>query len=142
MATVADNRSAITYYGEYKLPNSTIAVEVDENGTYDINSPLKDGYIGVVFDIVVYSGKVNIGSNSQDVILSYSKDTKENQPNTSQWDYEGFLGFTDYGNRVKDGTLTMKLEKGTWKITDEIYNKIKGTVMLYDLDQRAATDYE
>lgn len=142
MATVADNRSAITYYGEYKLPNSTIAVEVDENGTYDINSPLKDGYIGVVFDIVVYSGKVNIGSNSQDVILSYSKDTKENQPNTSQWDYEGFLGFTDYGNKVKDGTLTMKLEKGTWKITDEIYNKIKGTVMLYDLDQRAATDYE
>jgi len=142
MATVSDNGSYITYYGEYKLPNSTIVVKVDKDGSYDINSPLKDGYIGVIFDILAYSGTVNVGELSQEVLLSYSKNTKENQPNTSQWDYEGFLGYTGYGKKVKDGTIYMKLEKGNWSITDEIYNSIKGSVMLYDLDQKAATDYE
>ncbi len=142
MATVSNNGSSITYYGEYKLPNSTIAVKVNKDGSYDINTPLKNGYVGVVFDIVAYSGTVNIDKLTQNVLLSYSKNTKDNQPNTSQWDYEGFLGYTEYGNKVKDGTLKMKLEKGTWNITDDIYNSIKGSVMLYDLDEKAATDYE
>ncbi len=142
MATVSNNGSSITYYGEYKLPNSTIAVRVDENGNYDINKPLKDGYVGVIFNIVAYSGAINVDELTQNVLLDYSKNTKENQPNTSQWDYEGFLGYTDYGQKVKDGTLKMKLEKGNWNITDDIYNAIKGSVILYDIDQRAATDYE
>lgn len=142
MATVTNNQAAITYYGEYKLPNSTIAVEVNADGSYDINKPLKDGYIGVVFDIYAYTGDVNINEQSQDVILSYSKNTQAKQ-NTSQWDYEGFLGYTSYGKPVSDSKpITLKLEKGKWTINNTTYNEIKGTVMLYDIDQRAATDYE
>ena len=46
--------------------------------------------------------------------------------------------------------LSIKLEKGIWSIkgkgneytANELYNQIKGTVMLYDLDAKAATDYE
>lgn len=142
MATPSNNGFNITYYGEYKLPNSTIAVRVNKDGTYNINSPLKDGYIGVVFDIVAHSGTVSSGNATKDILLSYSKNTKANTSNTSQWDYEGFLGYTNYGNKVKDGTLSLKLEKGSWNITDKIYNEIKGSVILYDIDERAATDYE
>ena len=152
MATVSNNGSYITYYGEYKLPNSTIVVEVDSNGSYDINSPLKDGYIGVVFDIKAKAGTINIDNVPTDVVLSYSQDTIENKDNTSQWDYEGFLGFTKTGQKVQDGMLSIKLEKGIWSISkdkenneytaNDLYNQIKGTVMLYDLDLRAATDYE
>lgn len=142
MATVADNGSVITYYGEYKLPNSTIAVKVNADGSYNINKPLDNGYIGVVFDIVAYAGTVKLDNTTKDVQLSYSKDTKS-QPNTSQWDYEGFLGYTNYGEKVSSTSpITMRLENGTWKITDKIYNEIKGSVILYDLDGRAATDYE
>ncbi len=133
MSTPTNNRAAITYYGEYKLPNSTIAVEVDSNGKYDINKPLTDGYIGVVFDIKATDKKTN-------AILSYNKNT--NGTNTSQWDYEGFLGFTNHGKDVTAGEMAIRLEKGTWQITNDIYNKIKGTVILYDIDERAATDYE
>lgn len=143
MATVSDNGAVITYYGDYKLPNSTIAVKVNADGTYDINKPLKDGYIGVVFDIIIYAGKANVGNKTEDILLSYSKNTISNKPNTSQWDYEGFLGYTDYGEEVPpDNPIKMKLEKGTWSIDNLTYNDIKGSVMLYDLDQRAATDYE
>lgn len=142
MATVTDNSSAITYYGDYKLPNSTIAVLVNEDGTYNINKPLKDGYIGVIFGINVYSGTAKTGENAnKDIILSYDKDTKQAE-NTSQWDYEGFLGYTRVGSSVKEGEINIKLEKGKWQITNDIYKAIKGTVILYDIDQRAATDYE
>lgn len=141
MATVSNNGAIITYYGEYKLPNSTIAVAVDEFGNYDINKPLTNGYIGVVFDISAKAGKMTVNKETTDVELSYSKDT--NGDNTSQWDYEGFLGFTKPGSLVQDtNPLTLKLEKGTWKINNSRYQEIKGTVMLYDLDERAATDYE
>ena len=140
MATIAEGGSHVTYYGEYKLPNSTIAVKVNNDGTYDINKPLTDGYIGVIFNINAYSGKIASAEGAKDVILSYSKDT--NGVNTSQWDYEGFLGHTKYGNEVINNTISLKLEKGKWKITNDIYQKIKGSVILYDIDQRAATDYE
>ena len=140
MATMSNNSSYITYYGEYKLPNSTIAVEVDENGNYNINKPLNRGYIGVIFDIVAYAGKVN----NTNMLLSYSKDTNPNKPNTSQWDYEGYLAYTKYGSKLNsDNAVTIKLESGKWNInTDELYNKIKGTVMLYDIDSKAATDFD
>ena len=142
MATVSNNSSFITYYGEYKLPNSTIAVEVNkDDGSYDINSPLKDGYIGVVFEIKATAGSVKINDVEKDIVLSYSENTTDN-PNTSQWDYEGYLGFTKPGTKVETGMLNIKLEKGVWNITDKRYQEIKGTVMLYDLDERAATDYE
>lgn len=141
MATITDNSSAITYYGDYKLPNSTIAVLVNKDGTYDINKPLKGGYIGVTFDINVYSGTAKVDKIEKAVILSYGKDTKMSQ-NTSQWDYEGFLGYTRVGNAVRNGEVSIKLEKGNWQIDNNIYQDIKGTVILYDTDQRAATDYE
>lgn len=142
MATVTNNSSAITYYGDYKLPNSTIAVLVNKDGTYDINKPLKAGYIGVVFDINAYSGTAKIDDKTEkDVILSYDKDTKTTQ-NTSQWDYEGFLGYTRVGNAVRNGEVSIKLEKGNWQVDNDTYQDIKGTIILYDTDQRAASDYE
>lgn len=141
MATVSPNGAVITYYGEYKLPNSTIVVKVKEDGSYNINDQLKNGYIGVVFDIVAYAGKVKVDNELIDVGLSYSKNTKKNQPNTSQWDYEGFLGYTSSGEAVSE-PINLRLENGIWKITNKIYNEIKGSVILYDLDERAATDYE
>lgn len=137
MATVADNGAVITYYGEYKLPNSTIAVKVNSDGSYDINKPLKNGYIGVIFDIVVESG----ADATKEVQLSYSKNTDKKKANTSQWDYEGFLGYTNYGHAITE-PLSIRLEKGVWKIDNSTYNDIKGTIILYDLDERAATDYE
>lgn len=128
--TVSKNDAAITYYGEYKLPNSTIAVKVDSNGNYDINRPLTDGYIGVIFDIVAHE--------SDGVDLSYSKNSYKGLTNTSQWDYEGYLGMD---KPQKEYSTTMKLEKGIWTIDNDVYNKIKGTVILYDTDKRASNDF-
>lgn len=129
--TVSKNDAAITYYGEYKLPNSTIAVKVNKNGKYDINNPLTDGYIGVVFDIVAHE--------SDDVYLQYGKNSYKGEENTSQWDYEGYLGLSEPG---KSYSTTLKLEKGTWNIDNATYNKIKGTVILYDTDNRASSDFD
>lgn len=129
--TVSKNDAAITYYGEYKLPNSTIAVKVNKNGKYDINNPLTDGYIGVVFDIVAHE--------SDDVYLQYGKNSYKGEENTSQWDYEGYLGLSEPG---KSYSTTLKLEKGTWNIDNAMYNKIKGTVILYDTDNRASSDFD
>lgn len=128
--TTSVNDAAITYYGEYKLPNSTIAVKVDKNGNYNINSPLTDGYIGVVFDIRAHE--------SSGVDLVYGKNSYKNQTNTSQWDYEGYLGMSKPGSAY---STTLKLEKGTWKIDNVTYNKIKGTVILYDTDSKASNDF-
>lgn len=128
--TTSINDAAITYYGEYKLPNSTIAVKVDNNGNYDINKPLTNGYIGVVFDIKAHE------SNGVDLV--YGKNSYKGQTNTSQWDYEGYLGLSNPGNSY---STSMKLEKGTWKIDNDTYNKIKGTVILYDTDTRASNDF-
>lgn len=128
--TTSQDDAAITYYGEYKLPNSTIAVRVDKNGKYDINNPLTAGYIGVVFDIRAYE--------SDGVSLVYGKNSYKDQTNTSQWDYEGYLGISKPGENY---TTTLKLEKGTWNIDNNTYNKIKGTVILYDTDSRASNDF-
>lgn len=134
--TYSENDTAITYYGEYKLPNSTIAVLVDENGRYNINTPLSNGYIGVVFDI--YANEAN------KTVLSYGKNSyipggsTVANPNTSQWDYEGYLGISKPGSEY---STTLRLEKGTWQIDNTMYNKIKGTVMLYDIDNKASNDF-
>ncbi|MBR6688479.1 MAG: hypothetical protein IKL68_00480 [Clostridia bacterium] len=157
-ANTANNGTIITYYGEYKLPNSTIAVAVDSSGNYDINKPLKDGYIGVIFDITAKAG--TYGKNSTPISLSYGAPTKTvaeinanrktadllktaDAANTSQWDYEGYLGFKDFGYTAKFTAATaIRLEKGQWILSNDMYKKIKGTVMLYDIDDRAATDFE
>ena len=157
-ANTANNGTIITYYGEYKLPNSTIAVAVDANGNYDINKPLKNGYIGVIFDITAKAG--TYGKNSTPISLSYGAATKTyseisanrktedllktiDAANTSQWDYEGYLGFKNFGYTATFTAATsIRLEDGQWSLSNALYKKIKGTVILYDADDRAATDYE
>ena len=126
-----------SWYGEYKLPNSTIVVKFGES---DLNKNLKDGYIGVVF----YIGVVEITSN-RTIVISYNTNDKMRdygaRTNTTQWDYEGYLGFSNPGSEV-NGNLTIQLAKGKWNINNEIYQKIKGTVALFDLDNRAASDFD
>jgi hypothetical protein len=154
----ANNGTIITYYGEYKLPNSTIAVAVDANGNYDINKPLKNGYIGVIFDITAKAG--TYGKSSTPISLSYGAATKTyseisanrktedllktiDAANTSQWDYEGYLGFKNFGYTATFTAATsIRLEDGQWSLSNDLYKKVKGTVILYDADDRAATDYE
>ncbi|MEG2310497.1 MAG: hypothetical protein RSB76_00750, partial [Clostridia bacterium] len=137
MMSLSSTRFIQNWYGEFKLPNSIIAVKQGGN----LNNRLTDGYIGVVFNIKAYE---NDGSKER--ILSYNTNNGNANPNTntSQWDYEGFLGFNNPGNAVStNDKLNIQLESGTWKIdNDNLYNKIKGTVVLYDLDNRAATDFE
>lgn len=126
------------WYGEFKLPNSTIAVKKDGNGKYDLNKPLSNGYIGVIFDIYCVS---NEGSK---LTLSYSQNNRDDSnnlmPNTSQWDYEGHFGLQNAGAKLSNN-LSLQLENGIFQIDDNTYNQIKGTVLLYDADERAANDF-
>ena len=121
-----------TWYGEFKLPNSTIAVDNTDSNS-NVNNPLSDGYIGVIFDIYCVDPDNNV--------LYYSKNDKNgiSSTNTSQWDYEGYLGFNNPGSPVDN--ISIQLEKGPWRINNNVYNEIKGTVLLYDIDARAANDF-
>lgn len=134
MMSTSGNSFIQTWYGEFKLPNSTILV----GGEKSISNPLKDGYVGVKFDISC----IDTDASGKEQIISYNVNNKNADPNTntSQWDYEGYLGFNDPGHAVDN--LSLQLEKGIWKINNEIYEKIKGTVVLYDLDNRAANDFD
>lgn len=113
MVTLSDRNEYTTYYGEYKIPNSTIVV-LAKNGKYDLNKPLKDGYVGVKFNI-----SSNI-TNTENSMRDYSFLT------------EGFL----------NNNKAIKLEKGTWNLSDERYKEVSQTVIFYDLDSRAAEDFE
>lgn len=128
-----------TWYGEYKLPNSTILVRTGET---NLNNHLRDGYCGVVF----YIGVVEQSGGRNTIVMSYHASDKlsASTNNTSQWDYEGFLGFPQSNcGRQLNATLSIKLARGVWKITDDsLYQNIKGTVLLYDLDNRAANDFD
>lgn len=120
------------WYGEFKLPNSTIAVLKDNP---DLENPLKDGYIGVKFNITCVEK-----NESREIVLSYNTNDKNKPgvPNTSQWDYERYM-------KVKPEApyeLGYKLEKGVWNINNDVFNRIKGTVMLYDTDEKAASDFD
>ena len=46
----------------------------------------------------------------------------------------------EYGKNVDN--LRLQLEKGVWEMDNSRYNDIKGTVVLFDLDNRAANDFE
>ena len=148
MMSYSDNNFVQAWYGEFKLPNSTIAVEVDASGKKDINNPLTDGYIGVRFDIKCVDKETSSTPESEATIVSYNLNDKTAAEegltsNTSQWDYEGYLGFEkeNVGKDLND-RLRIQLEKGFWEInTQEIYNKMKSTVVLYDTDNRAADDF-
>lgn len=141
MMSISANTFVQAWYGEFKLPNSTIALE---KNTRDLNNPLRDGYLAVKFNIVCVDNP-----NGSPVKLGYSYNNKVQGtttqiPNSSQWDYEGFLGFSKAGNNVSaTNYVLLQLESGSLRITDQnTYNKVKGTVLLYDLDNRAANDYE
>ena len=134
MMSTADNKFIQAWYGEFKLPNSTIAVEGS-----NISKPLTDGYIGVKFEIKSID-KDTSGNVIREISYNRNNQNAENQTNTTQWDYEGFLGFTNYGNEVDK--ITLQLEKGNWEINNSTYQKIKGSVVLFDTDNRAANDFD
>jgi hypothetical protein len=135
MMSTNNNSFIQAWYGEYKLPNSTIAVSNIPGNVYNnINNPYKDGYIGVIFDIKC----IDISG----FILSYDTNDKSANPqtNTSQWDYEGYMNFNPPGSNA--GLLKYQLDRGVWEIDNTRYEQIKGTVVLFDLDNRAANDFE
>lgn len=135
----------MTLYGEYKLPNSTIVIDATTGNIADPNTYLKNGYIGVKFDIS-YNDPTVAGDND---IIRYSNNLKkkampfESIKHTTQWDFEGYLGskYNMIGDRSYSKQAYMKLENGTWNINDNVYREILGTVVLFDLDSRAATDF-
>lgn len=136
MMATTESTFVQSWYGEFKLPNSTIAVKSGDSPSE--SQVLTNGYIGVVFNIEAID-KVN----GTQVSISYNKNdlASANTTNTTQWDYEGFLGFNQVGSELTN-PLNIQLEKGIWKIDrDEDYQKIKGTVILYDTDDRAANDF-
>jgi len=130
MMATSDSSYSQIWYGEYKLPNSTIAVKHDETNLE--SKRLKNGYIAVKFDISVTDSNATIkyGQNN--------RDSNGNEiPNTSQWDYEGYLGYNGSTDNLK-----LRLDDGSFMdMNDEVYGMLKGTVILYDADARAANDY-
>lgn len=136
MMSTADNNFIQAWYGEFKLPNSTIAVKGS-----DVSKPYTNGYIGVVFNITSIDKDSN-GKVIREISYNHNNNNaaEDKRNNTTQWDYEGYLGFTNYGNKVD--TITLQLEKGEWKIDDSRYQEIKGTVVLYDTDNRASNDFD
>lgn len=139
MMNTSNDNFIQSWYGEFKLPNSTIATE---NG--NVSKPLTDGYVGVKFNIEC----IDTDSSSKVKTISYNTNNKNANPdtNTSQWDYEGYLGFSSPGSAA--GDISIQLEKGTWTVNDNNsgskakYTDIKGTVALFDLDNRAANDFD
>lgn len=140
MLTRSDYGFIQSWYGEFKLPNSTIVLtKTGENS--NINSPLTGGYIGVKFDIICVD-TYNNGTSTRTVTVSYNVPNKNagGNANTTQWDYEGHLGYNvdnpnDYSN------MKLQFENGVLNINEDMYKKIKGTVIFYDTDSRAADDF-
>ncbi len=135
MMSSDDSNYIQSWYGEFKLPNTTIAVKKGEG----VNNALTDGYIGVKFDITCSDTVLN-------ETISYNSEDKKaaSKINTSQWDYEGYLGFANPGQPINtDSSLRLQLEKGIWVVnTQDVYDFVKGTVVLYDTDERAADDIQ
>ena len=135
MMSSEDSNYIQSWYGEFKLPNTTIAVRKGDN----VNNILTDGYIGVKFDITC-------SDTVLDETISYNSPNKNagSQVNTTQWDYEGYLGFANPGQPITETTsLRLQLEKGIWVISDQDkYDFVKGTVVLFDADDRASDDIQ
>lgn len=135
MMSMNNNGFIQAWYGEFKLPNSTIAISNDVySPNKNINNPYNDGYIGVIFDIkCIDTGGFTISYDTSDK-------SANSQVNTSQWDYEGFMNFLNPGSPTPG--LKYQLEKDMWQIDNTRYQQIKGTVALFDMDNRAANDFE
>lgn len=145
MMEQADNMFVQIWYGEYKLPNSTIAVK--KGG--DINEDrLTDGYIGVKFDIKVieYNSSNMVDSNIKRILNYNQKDGNASGNNTTQWDYEGYLGYDfskkNGSNITASDNIRLALEGMSWRLDQSDYEFIRGTVILYDTDAKASSDYE
>lgn len=138
----ADSMFVQIWYGEYKLPNSTIAVKSGDN----INNKLTNGYIGVKFKIEVEEYDED-GNKTR--VLNYSKnDSNSTLTNTTQWDYEGYLGYNGDGEELGENnskgekvSARIALKGGSWILTQSDYEFVKGTVILYDTDAKASSDY-
>lgn len=125
-----------SWYGEFKLPNTTIAVA--DGGS--VTKPLTDGYIGVKFDI-----KCVYKYDTQTTEVSYNTPNKNAKgTNTTQWDYEGYLGFKNAGKKVAESDgLYLQFPKGKLLVPSQsVYEQIRGTVVFFDLDNRASNDFE
>lgn len=135
MMSSDDTNYIQSWYGEFKLPNTTIAVKTGDN----IDNKLTDGYIGVKFEIECIDSKLG-----QTIAYNLNNKSVGSQVNTTQWDYEGFLGFSNPGQPVtENSSLRLQLEKGIWAIkTQDVYEAVKGTVVLYDIDEHAADDIQ
>lgn len=135
MMSMNNNGFIQAWYGEFKLPNSTIATSNDVySPNNNINNPYSDGYIGVVFDIKC----IDVGGFT--IAYDASDKSASSQINTSQWDYEGYMNFLTPGSATPG--LKYQLEKDIWQIDNARYQEIKGTVALFDIDNRAANDFE
>lgn len=135
MMALGDEGYIQTWFGEFKLPNTTIAVKSGDN----VDNALKDGYIGVKFDISCYDASLN-----ETISYNVLNKSLHNAVNTTQWDYEGYLGFSNPTQPVtEDSSLRIQLENGIWVINNQdTYNFVRGTVLLYDIDARAADDIQ
>ncbi|MBR1884161.1 MAG: hypothetical protein IJ809_04405, partial [Clostridia bacterium] len=135
--TSSFNNFMQTWYGDFKLPNSTIVVQKDGG---DVNHPLTNGYIGVRFNISVIDG------NGKEEVSYDNNDTGDlkglnSSTNTSQWDYDGTFNIDSMGTAVS--AYEYPLENGnTWIIDDALWQKVKSTVVLYDTDLRADDDFQ
>ena len=136
MMSYSDNNFIQAWYGEFKLPNSTIALGGPNNS---LNNSLTNGYVGVRFNMTVVTT-----NNTKTISVNYNtSDKTSGLPNTTQWDYEGYLGI-DYGKAINaSNNAAIKLEKDNWNISNQTeYDKVRGTIVFFDLDNRAANDFE
>ena len=135
MMALDDDNYIQTWYGEYKLPNTTIAVKHGDS----IDKPLTNGYIAIKFDIEAEDASIN-----EKISYSLNNRSLNGAKNTTQWDYEGYLGFSNPTQEVtQDSSLRLQLEDGIWIIDNQDkYSFVKGTVILYDADARAADDIQ
>ena len=137
MMSYSDDNFIQAWYGEFKLPNSTIALGGTNNS---LNNPLKDGYIGVKFDIV---SVVKDNTTAKEIKVAYGQKDEGKGANTTQWDYESYLGINSGEDITASNPATIKLEKKNWTINNQaFYEKIRGTVVFFDLDNRAANDFD
>lgn len=128
------------FYGEFKLPNTTVAVK--EGGSITSKSDiLKDGYIAVKFDITTTyeSGKELQYNRPMD--KRSTVDTPLKKLLVTQWSFEGFLG-SRYGKDSLKNTIIQLENKNKVSLTDaNSYSQVIGTVVLFDSDERAASDF-